>query len=568
MEVGGGSLAGVRGMEVGGGPLPTSPAPGARGRSPKGGGGGARTWMALALAVAAIITSPAHAASFAEDSKHIEELFDAWRFEEATRDLEALARRAPGTAEVLYWQGYERFLSGDYPAAVVKLKAASQAAPRAPGIKEMIVLAEAAGEAIKGHEEKRSQHFALRYPPEDAVIADFALEALESAIAALSNDLGFVPSRIIHVDIYRAPTDLASVSTLTAAEVERTGTIALCKWARLMATTPRALRFGYPWLDSLSHELVHYVVSTLSHDRAPVWMQEGLAKFLERRWREPAGPDLPPSMQHLLAKGLSSGKLISFEAMHPSMAKLPHAEDAALAFAEVATAIGSLHAKGGMEALRAAIAKVAEGVDARTAVAQAAGGTWPQFEKGWKAYMAAQHYKTYPGLEPVTRKFRKPGALASKRGPSEDEAVSGADPAARYLRLGNMLLLRNRAKAATVEYERGAKAAGPGQWLFPVKLGRTYLALGDPERALKAVSEVRTLYPELPWPHLIAGQALLARGDPRKALASLESSLAANPFDPNVHCAMADAYQRLPAGPDAPPAKRERAERNCRELMR
>jgi tetratricopeptide (TPR) repeat protein len=522
--------------------------------------------LAALLLAATLPALPAHGApGVTEEAKQIEELFDSWRFPEATASLETLARTAPSTPEVLYLQGYERFLSGDYPAAVTKLKAASQAAPRATAIKEMITLAEAAGEAVKGHEERRSAHFVLRFPPEDAVIADYALEGLESAIAALGNDLGFVPSRPIHVDIYRAPTDLASVSTLTVAEVERTGTIALCKWARLMATSPRALRFGYPWLDSLSHELVHYVVSTLSHDRAPVWMQEGLAKFLERRWREPAGPDLPPSMQHLLAKGLSSGKLISFEAMHPSMAKLPRAEDAALAFAEVATAIGSLHARGGTEALRTAIAKVRDGVDARTAVAQAAGGNWPQFEKGWKAFMAAQHYKTYPGLEPVTRKFRKPGAKAA---PSEDEAVSGADPAARYLRLGNMLVLRNRPRAATVEYERGAKAAGPGQWLFPVKLGRTYLVLGDPERALKAVSEVTMLYPELPWPHLIAGQALLARGEPRKALASLLASLAANPFDPNVHCAMADAYQRLPAGPDAPAARRERAEKNCRELMR
>jgi tetratricopeptide (TPR) repeat protein len=523
---------------------------------------------ALGLFALLLATTPARAANITDEAKKIEDLFDAWRFDEAATALNTLAKEAPSTAEVLYLQGYERFLAGDYPAAVTRLKAASQAAPRATAIKEVIVLAEAAGEAIKGHEERRSKHFVLRYPPEDAVIADYALEALESAIAALSSDLGFVPQRPIHVDIYRAPTDLASVSTLTAAEVERTGTIALCKWARLMATTPRALRFGYPWLDSLSHELVHYAVSTLSHDRAPVWFQEGMAKFLERRWREPAGPDLPPSMQHLLAKGLASGKLISFDAMHPSMAKLPRAEDAALAFAEVATAIGSLHAKGGMEALRTAIGKVRDGVDARSAVALAAGGTWPQFERGWKSFMAAQHYRTFPGLEPVTRKFRKPGAAASKRGPSEDEAVSGAEPGARYLRLGNMLLLRNRARAATIEYERGAKEAGPGHWLFPVKLGRTYLALGDAEKALKAVSEVRTLYPELPWPHLIAGQALLAKGDPRQALASLEASLAANPFDPNVHCAMADAYQRLPAGPDAPPAKRERSEKNCKELMR
>jgi predicted Zn-dependent protease len=282
-------------------------------------------------------------------------------------------------------------------------------------------------------------------------------------------------------------------------------------------------------------------------------------------------------MQHLLAKALASGKLISFEAMHPSMAKLPRAEDAALAFAEVATAVGSLHARGGMPALRTAVGKVRAGVDARTAVAEAAGGSWTQFEKGWRAFMAAQHYHTFPGLEPNTRKFRKQGALASKRGPSEDEAVTGADPASRYLRLGNMLLLRNRPRAATSEYERGARAA-PSQWLFPVKLGRTYLALGEPDRALKAVADVQTLYPELPWPQLIAGQALLAKGEPARALVALEASLATNPFDPSVHCAMADAYQKLGVGPatetSAGPAhakadvRRARAERNCRELMR
>jgi tetratricopeptide (TPR) repeat protein len=378
------------------------------------------------------------------------------------------------------------------------------------------------------------------------------------------------------VDIYRSPSDLAAVSTLTVEDVERTGTIALCKWARLMATSPRALRFGYPWLDSLAHELTHYVISTLTQDRAPVWLQEGLAKFLERRWREPAGPGLPPSMQHLLAKALASGKLISFEAMHPSMAKLPRAEDAALAFAEVATAVAALHARGGMAALRAAVGKVRGGTDARTAVAEAAGEKWPQFERSWRAFMAAQHYHTFPGLEPNTRKFRKSGALAAKRGPSEDEAVSGADPGARFLRLGNMLLLRNRPRAATAEYEHGARAA-PSQWLFPVKLGRTYLALGEPDRALKAVSEVQSLYPELPWPQLIAGQALLAKGDPRRALVALEASLATNPFDPSLHCALADAYQKLGAAPPAPAdgtarslleLRRARAERNCRELMR
>ena len=107
------------------------------------------------------------------------------------------------------------------------------------------------------------------------------------------------------------------MTTLSEQEIERTGTVAVSKWSRIMLTSPRAMRLGYEWQDSLAHELVHYAVAALTHDRAPVWLQEGLGKFLEHRWRAPAGLDLGPSLQHLLAKALQSGKLIGFEAMHP-----------------------------------------------------------------------------------------------------------------------------------------------------------------------------------------------------------------------------------------------------------
>ena len=118
-----------------------------------------------------------------------------------------------------------------------------------------------------------------------------------------------------------------------------------------------------------------------------------------------------------------------------------------------------------------------------------------------------------------------------------------------------MLLRRDRPRAAVAEYEKGAKALGPADrpradpsanWVFPVKLGRTYLALGEPDRALKALAPVQALYPDLPWPNLIAGEALVAKGAPAEAVAPLRASLAVNPFDPQVHCALADAYGKLP----------------------
>jgi tetratricopeptide (TPR) repeat protein len=511
-----------------------------------------------------------------------EKRLDEWRFAEGRAGVADLVRVAPEAPHTLYLEGYLRFLEGDYDGAVHKLEASLSAGPKdasAVNARELRALASEARDAVKDHKEERFGHFLVRYPAVDAVLVPYAREALEAAYRALHEDLGFEAELPIRIELYRSPSDLAAVSSLTVAEVSRTGTIALCKWARLMVTSPRALATGYPWLDTINHELVHYAVSSLTHDRAPVWLQEGLAKFLERRWREPAGGRIPPAMEHMLAKALRSGKLISFEAMHPSMAKLPSAEDATLAFAEVANAVAHLYADKGPAGLRDAIKRVADGEDAREAVADADGATWPEFERGWRAFMAAQKYKTFPAIDIPTTHIRKAGAIASQRKPSEDEAVSPSGKMAapfRLLRLGNMLLRRDRPRAAVIEYEKGAKAVtsaghaggdAAAAWVFPVTLGRTYLVLGEPDRALKALEPIAAVYPDLPWPHVIAGEALLAKGAAADAVVELRAALATNPFDPEVHCSLADAYEKAPPSSVRPaPEVITRERQFCKEL--
>lgn len=517
----------------------------------------------MAFAISLLATLPARGAS---EPASVERLFSEWRFDEAERALAALRKSHPGEPALLVARGHERFFAGDYRAAAAEYRAALASGPSSRELRDMIDLAEGSAKVVEGYLERRSPHFVFRFPAEDAVLADYGLESLEASVAALEADLGFSPTRPIAVDILRSASDLAAMTTLAEAEIERTGTVAVSKWSRIMLTSPRAMRLGYEWQDSLAHEYVHYAVAALTHDRAPVWLQEGLAKFLERRWRAPIGLSLNPSMQHVLAKALANGKLITFDAMHPSMAKLPRAEDATLAFAEVATAIACLHARSGTAALQDVLATVRAGGDARVAVARAFGGSgsWADFEHAWKQFMQGLHYKALPGTEPTIRKYKKRGAGAASP-PSEDDASGVAGEGERFLRLGNMMLLRDRLRAASVEYEKGYKVAGPTHWIFAVKLGRTQLALGDFDRASKVIASAQATHPELPWPHLIAGQALLGKGNASEALAPLLLSLAVNPYDPSVHCSLAEAYKRIP---DAPADKLKRADRDCRELGR
>lgn len=72
-----------------------------------------------------------------------------------------------------------------------------------------------------------------------------------------------------------------------------------------------------------------------TYNRVPIWLHEGIAKYEERRWYEDAPPRLPVSLESLVAEAIEKDYFITFEQMHPSLAKLKKKEDTALAFAEV-----------------------------------------------------------------------------------------------------------------------------------------------------------------------------------------------------------------------------------------
>ena len=76
---------------------------------------------------------------------------------------------------------------------------------------------------------------------------------------------------------------------------------------------------GYDWLDTVSHEFVHLVVSKKSRNTVPIWMHEGLAKYLESRWRGPAGGAMTPSTLALLGRrhgGAGASQRVALGRLH------------------------------------------------------------------------------------------------------------------------------------------------------------------------------------------------------------------------------------------------------------
>lgn len=508
------------------------------------------------LAFAAIlgtIAALAPAADARRDRTVVGDVIKAARFLQTARIDDArallgeLQRRAPDTHDVRWLEAELAFQSGDYAGAIKQLdKLPDDAVDGLVG--QTRKLAQSTLAVTEGFAEARSPggHFVIRYAPgPDATIAGLAGEVLDAAWQAIGDDLGLRPADPIRVELLGAPSDLAKLSPLTETDIETTGTIALSKYNKLMVVSPRATIFGYPWMDTLAHEYTHLVVSRLAHDAVPVWLQEGLARFEQTRWRRTPELQLTATEQALLAAALRKGRLITFDEMHPSMAKLPSQEAAALAYAEVYTLVAWMQSKIGYRGIRDALIAQRDGKTARRAVAEALGMPWTAVEKEWRAHLKVGDSKARAG-KPI--KFAKGGV------DSENVGLEQVNSRARkHARLGGMLRARGQNEAAVIEYEK-ALSSGPEPFVAG-KLARTLVELGRFDRAIELVTPLVAADDHDAVAAVTLGMARSARHQWREAITAYEQALGVSPFDPTTRCGLAEAYART----NDPRAARERS---------
>jgi len=289
-------------------------------------------------------------------------------------------------------------------------------------------------------------------------------------------------------------------------------------------------------MDTLAHEYTHLVVSRISHDAVPVWLQEGLARFEQTRWRRPPEVVLTSTEQALLTAGLRKGRLITFDEMHPSMAKLPSQEAAALAYAEVYTLVGWMQSKIGYKGIREALASQRDGKSARRAASEAMGLAWPALEKEWHAHLKAGDGKARAG-RPI--KFGKGGVESENVGL---ETVSAR--ARKHARLGGMLRARGQLEAAAVEYDK-ALAAGGSEPFVAGKLARTLVELGRFDRAIELATPLAAADENDAVAAVTLGMARMAKQDWPGAVTAYEQALRVSPFDPQTRCGLAEAYGKI-----------------------
>ncbi len=501
---------------------------------------------------------PARAA--APDYEQIFGLVDDWQIPEARAALDPLLSATPDDPGLQAALAHVQFNEGDYRGALATLDAlvAKMGGEAPPGLVEFRGHVQKTHDAVKDFDEfvTPDKRFLIRTKGPDKLLIPYVVEVLEKADAALAADFGYKPEGQVVVEIYPEISYLAKVSPLTEEEIETSGTIALCKYNRLMFTSPRALVKGYGWRDTVSHEFVHYYVTRKSRNTVPIWLHEGIAKFQESRWRLPPAQPLEPTSEDLLARSYQVDKLVTFDQMHPSMAKLPSQEAAALAFAEVHTVIHFLHKKKGYEGIQSLIERLRDGDDMNVALSRVYGFDLNGLWAAWKKQLSTLSLKTYPGLVQTSLKFKRPGEKDdAPEEESRDIDTIEEKKVKDLTHIGELLRARGRLAAAMKEYDKAQAVGGDGNPMLQNAAAATLVQLKRFAEVPERLARVRSYYPDYLNTWMNLGEAYIALGRPDDAIAAFESALGVNPFHPRVHAALAELYASAGRPGDAAQAR-------------
>lgn len=486
-----------------------------------------------------LVMSGAAQASARADWTQLERALSGWRVGEAQAALDRLTASEDRSPRLDFARGRLQLLRGEYERAAETLVGARSVGPIAEHYE---ALARATAHETRAYVSRPTAdgHFVILHEPgADELLVPYLEHVLARSWTALTERLSFVPETPIRIEVYPRVDVLGAVSPLTVEEIRTSGTIALCKYNRLMVTSPRDMVYGYSWADTVAHELVHLLITQRTYNQVPIWLHEGLAKYLETAWREPGRPALEPRSEDRLAKALAERALISFEAMSPSMAKLPSQEAAATAFAEVFTVIDWLTEHHGPGAIGALLDAMANGKSDREAIEAVTSLSFARFERTWRAYLASAGLRRLDHPFDMRLLFRGHDTQAT-----ELEMIE-AKEARRWIWLGDQLQLKERSLAALREYRKAKRIAGTSVPMLQAKIAKMLIQLNRLPEAREALKPALKVAPDYVLLPLLLGQVAALEDKHEEAREHFEQVLRLNPFDVDIHGLLATTYEKL-----------------------
>ncbi len=187
--------------------------------------------------------------------------------------LERARRVAPDSADVAKLAGWAYYGMNKIDQAVAEWKRALALRPDAE-VQAALDKAQRDKAAEENFKENESSHFTLRYTgAAEPALAREVLRALEVHFTAIKSELNFTPPEPIGVILYTQE---------TFADITRApGWVGALNDGRIRVPVQGLSSVNSELSRVLKHELTHSFIQQKTHGRCPVWLQEGLAQWME-----------------------------------------------------------------------------------------------------------------------------------------------------------------------------------------------------------------------------------------------------------------------------------------------
>jgi|SRR5579859_1940802 len=194
-------------------------------------------------------------------------------YKESLEYVERARRAAPDDPDVAKLAGWAYYGMNKLDQAVAEWKRALALRPD-PEVQAALEKAQRDKQEEANYKENESSHFTLRYSgAAQPALAREVLRTLEAHFSAIESELDFAPPDSIGVVLYTQEAFADITRAPGWAGALNDGRIRVPVQG-LSEVTPELSRV-------LKHELTHSFVRQKTHGRAPTWIQEGLAQWME-----------------------------------------------------------------------------------------------------------------------------------------------------------------------------------------------------------------------------------------------------------------------------------------------
>ena len=388
----------------------------------------------------------------------------------------------------------------------------------------------------------KSEHFLVRMDPQEAAIyGQDALALLERAHSTLTKKYGFEIKQQTIVEIFPEQKDFA-IRTFGLPGGQ--GYLGVC-FGRLITANSPAARPGSAanWQAILWHEFCHVVTLTMTKNKMPRWLSEGISVYEERQQRGNWGEKMQPRYRRMiLGEDLTPVSQLSGAFLKP---KTP--AHLGFAYYESSLVVEYLVERFGLEKVKRILSDLARGVEINEAIAA-------------HAQPIAEIDAEFAARAKTLAKATGPALDWAKPAPADVDGGALDGFLAKNPNNFDALMTQAMNRIAAGEWEAAKTPLQKLIALYPGQhdaesayslLARAHRELKETAEELAVLNKIAELSPDAPDAYARLIELATARQDWPEVLANAARFAAVNPLTSTPHRAAAAASEALGKKPDA-----------------